>query len=199
MILERLVRKINLRQNRGILVFGNCYKRMSKNSHVVSHSFAFNKDWDQRHLLSKRKHGRLEINDGAKLFLGKGSVMINGATLVSYPNSVLKIGDNVLINSDCEIYCSDRIEIGNDTVISNNCIIRDCDIHKMNNIGPNHKPINIGNHVWIGTNCIILKGVTIGDGSVVGAGSVVTCDVPPKTMIAGNPAKIIKTDIEWER
>ena len=52
--------------------------------------------------------------------------------------------------------------------------------------------------MWIGCNCIILKGVTIGEGAVVAAGSVVTKDVPPKALVGGNPAKIIKSDVFWK-
>ncbi|QEM10527.1 acyltransferase [Mucilaginibacter rubeus] len=56
----------------------------------------------------------------------------------------------------------------------------------------NTKPIKISSNAWIGMNCIILKGVTIGEGAIVGAGSVVTKDVPPWTIVGGNPAKVIK-------
>ena len=57
----------------------------------------------------------------------------------------------------------------------------------------NSKPIKICDDAWIGMNCIILKGVTIGEGAIVGAGSVVTKDVPAWTVVAGNPAKVVKT------
>lgn len=60
-------------------------------------------------------------------------------------------------------------------------------------------PVKICNKVWIGFNSIILKGVTIGEGSIVGAGSVVTKDVPPWTIVAGNPARIIREIPENER
>ena len=60
------------------------------------------------------------------------------------------------------------------------------------------KPITIENHVWIGAGATILKGVTLGEGCVVGAGSVVTKDVAPHTIVAGNPAKVIKRDINWK-
>ena len=58
-------------------------------------------------------------------------------------------------------------------------------------------PITIGDRVWIGCRAIILAGVTIGEGSVVAAGSVVTRDVPPGTLVAGNPAKVIRETGPW--
>nr|WP_285849381.1 DapH/DapD/GlmU-related protein [Niallia taxi] len=54
-------------------------------------------------------------------------------------------------------------------------------------------PITVGNDVWIGGSCVILAGITIGDNSIVAAGSVVTKDVPANTVVAGNPAKVIKS------
>lgn len=68
--------------------------------------------------------------------------------------------------------------------------------HSINGKNP-VAPISIGNHVWIGTNAIILKGVDIGDGAVVAAGAVVTRSVPPRCIVAGNPAKIVKENVEW--
>ena len=59
-------------------------------------------------------------------------------------------------------------------------------------------PVSIGNHVWIGAEAIILKGVTIGDGAVIGAGSVVTRDVESCAIVVGNPARVIKRNIRWE-
>ncbi len=198
MFIERIRRKINLRRHRGIYIFGNCFYFVSKKSSVRSDGFAFNKDWDQKYIRTKRKHGRFEINDGAQISLGNNSSMMSGGTIVAFENSSITIGNNVLLNNNCEIYSSDKITIGDDTVISNNCIIRDCDIHKI--IGRiNHKPISIGKHVWIGTNCIVLKGVTIGDGAIIGAGSIVVKDVPSRAMVAGNPAIIVKENVEWER
>jgi len=60
------------------------------------------------------------------------------------------------------------------------------------------QPISIGNHVWIGINATILKGVTIGDGAIIAAGAVVTRDIPASCMAAGVPASVIKNNISWE-
>ena len=59
-------------------------------------------------------------------------------------------------------------------------------------------PIMIGDHVWIGFGATILGGVTIGDGAIVAAGAVVTKDVPPKALVGGVPAKVLRSDIEWK-
>ena len=60
------------------------------------------------------------------------------------------------------------------------------------------KPVYIGKKVWIGVGAIILKGVTIGDGAIIGAGSVVTKDIPAGCLAIGNPAKVIKENVEWK-
>jgi len=73
----------------------------------------------------------------------------------------------------------------------------DTDYHSINHQELS-RPVIIGDHVWIGCKSTILKGVTIGDGSVIAANSVVTKDVPPKALVGGIPSKIIKKDIEWE-
>lgn len=83
-------------------------------------------------------------------------------------------------------------------VISENVTIRDSDNHILNdNTDKITQPIIIGNHVWIGMNVTILKGVSIGDGAVIAAGSLVAKDVPPNTLVAGVPARIIKNDVQW--
>jgi acetyltransferase-like isoleucine patch superfamily enzyme len=65
--------------------------------------------------------------------------------------------------------------------------------------GGEDAPIEIGNNVWIGFRSTILKGVTIGQGAIIGANSVVTRDVPPFSVVAGNPAKLIAEGIQWRR
>lgn len=91
--------------------------------------------------------------------------------------------------------------IGDDCIIAMGTVIRDNDGGRHRILSPdytNAKPVRIGNHVWLGENSMALKGVTIGDGAVIAASSVVTKDVPPHCLVAGSPAKVIRENIEWE-
>lgn len=117
--------------------------------------------------------------------------------IVKFPEKLF-IGNNVIINRNVFITARDYIYIGNDVLIGQNTIINSGN-HNFSNPnmpistqGHSSNKIIIGNDVWIGANCSVLKGVKIGDGAVIGAGSVVTKDVAPYTIVAGVPAKKIK-------
>lgn len=103
------------------------------------------------------------------------------------------IGDITGFNFGVDIYASTSIEIGPRTMVGPMVVIHDTNFHP---IGQGDKtrsaPIKIGADVWLGRGAIILPGVEIGDFSVVGAGSVVTRDVPPRTLVAGMPAKPVR-------
>jgi NDP-sugar pyrophosphorylase family protein len=108
------------------------------------------------------------------------------------------IGQRTIIN------VTDRVEIGERCSISWDCNIMDTDFHRirMTNDEPDRvvsAPVHIGDNVWIGTGCIILKGVTIGSNCVIGAGSVVTKDIPSNSLVAGNPAGVIRQIAGWSR
>jgi len=111
----------------------------------------------------------------------------------------IQIGDNCGF-SGVAIYCSTHIQIGNNLTCGGNVSIWDTDFHPINfEYRKNHivkyvkrDPIYIGDDVFIGANSIILKGVVVGDRSVIAAGSVVTGEVPSDQMWAGNPAKLIR-------
>lgn len=113
-------------------------------------------------------------------------------------NGKLKIDNNTVINSSTIIGCYESIEIGKDVMIAPRCYILDVD-HNYNNKelpiskqGYSFSPVKIEDGVWLGTQVVITKGVTIGKGSVVASNSVVTKDIPPFCVVAGVPAKIVK-------
>ena len=107
----------------------------------------------------------------------------------------IKIGKHVFINSACcfqdqgGIEIGDNVQIGHQTVIAT--LNHDLNPEKRWNMLP--APVKIGNNVWIGSHATILSSVTVGDNAVVAAGAVVTKDVPANTVVAGVPAKVIKT------
>ena len=92
--------------------------------------------------------------------------------------------------------CAETVIIGANTLVGGGTCIYDTDFHpvslkdRQQKTPPNTSPVRIGKNVFIGGHCIILKGVTIGEGSVVGAGSVVTSEIPENEVWAGNPAKL---------
>ena len=115
------------------------------------------------------------------------------------PGAIITIGENTRIHGSC-IHAWKQITIGNNCLIAANCNIIDSNGHETIMYNPGErinsqdkpKPINIGSNVWIGMNSIILPGVTVGEGSIIAAGSIVTKDVMPHTIVGGNPAKLIK-------
>lgn len=154
-----------------------------------------NKDYDNNP--KNYKYGYLNINKNSVFQVNKKLILRPGVRLEIEDNAKLEIGD-CSINFDSKIYCFDNITIGNNVIISENVIIRDSDNHSINKSEVS-SPILIKDNVWIGMNSMILKGVTIGEGSVIAAGSVVIKDVPNNCLVAGVPAKIIKTNIKWEK
>jgi len=114
------------------------------------------------------------------------------------PNARLVIGDDFGMTGGA-LVCEEAITIGNRVNIGANTVVADTDFHPLNPqtrierpIDGATAPIHIGDDVFIGMQVLILKGVTIGERSVIGAGSVVTRDIPPDVIAAGNPAKVIR-------
>lgn len=120
-----------------------------------------------------------------------------GADIILFNNAKLVLGDNSFINSDCKIRCHEQITIGENCAISHDFTVMDSNAHELNG-NRNTKPVHIGNHVWIGTRVTILCGVTVGDGAVIAAGSLVTKDVPSGSLVGGVPAKVLKEQVIWK-
>lgn len=106
----------------------------------------------------------------------------------------ISLGKNVFINACCKFQDQAGIEIGNNVLIGHSVVIATLnhDFNIENRMSMFAKKVKIGNDIWIGSNVTILPGITINDGAIIAAGSVVTKDVEKNTIVAGNPAKVIK-------
>jgi acetyltransferase-like isoleucine patch superfamily enzyme len=112
-----------------------------------------------------------------------------------YNHKNISIGKRCSFGGEVQLHAYDEITIGDDCLFAYGVILTTAG-HDYKETRMNHsiikKPITICDNVWLGVNAIILPGVTIGNGAVIGAGSVVTKDVPPNVVVIGNPAKILK-------
>jgi maltose O-acetyltransferase len=171
--------------------------------------------WWERLLLS-----RLEVAGGVNLQVplrvdGAGSLFIGRGNSFGYRaaprdgdggillqprerGAVIRIGDGNWFSNNTSVVASERIEIGAHCQIGDHVAIYDSDFHEIapatrtRSAGPS-APVIIGNNVWLGSRVIVLKGVTIGDNSIVGAMGLVTRSIPPNSIAAGVPAKVIRT------
>lgn len=129
-------------------------------------------------------------------FCGNELKILNRVTIYKPEN--ISIGERCGINSNVWINGSGGISIGDDVLIGPNVLIHSAN-HNFDRIdtpinlqGWTFKAVTIEDNVWIGANAIILPGIHIGTGSVIGAGSVVTKNIPPFSVALGNPAKVVK-------
>ena len=149
-------------------------------------------------------------NDNTKIRIGAQTHLRNQIVIFGFGGELI-IWERCFIGEESRVWSANKIVIGNDVLIAHNVNIMDTNSHEIDyierknvyieiiNNGHQNRlgniltaPIVIEDHVWIGFNCIILKGVTIGKGAIIAAGSVVTKNVPPFTLVGGNPAKVIK-------
>jgi galactoside O-acetyltransferase len=166
-------------------------------------------------IYNKRKINSLGINSDLYCLIEKrnfesqinigNNCLINGRLVTETTESKINIKNNVFIGGRTILDCKNEIEIFDNVLISYECILADHDSHSSSsyervddlqkfksnfmdwNLVPSRK-ITIKKNAWICTRSIILKGVTVGEGSIVASGSVVTKDVPDYTLVAGNPA-----------
>lgn len=110
-------------------------------------------------------------------------------------SAFIQIGDNTGINGSV-IASAEKIIIGKDVLIGYNCYICDTNNHVIDPIErhtgkPETGPIKIGDNVWLGLNVVVLRGVTIGENSIIGANSLVLADIPPNVIAMGNPCRVV--------
>jgi acetyltransferase-like isoleucine patch superfamily enzyme len=157
-------------------------------------------------------HGRVVLDGDMPLVYGPGDIVIGDGVIISnrntwvvglkvYPDAKLEIGNRVTLGYMNLISVAKSVRIGNDCLFAGEVKILDNNSHSLDYVQRRANaplepedvaPVVIEDDVWIGTNCMVLKGVTIGRGAVIAAGAVVTKDVPPFTVAAGNPARVIK-------
>lgn len=159
----------------------------------ILNRFKFNKSGK---LLRMEKGVRVMKNNGA-VTVGDRVLLHRHVKLSAYGGKI-EIGSNTYIGDRTEIHSGESVKIGSGVNIAWDCNVLDRDYHAFESESEVTKPVEICDRVWIGARSIILKGVTIGEGSVVAAGSVVTRSVPPKCLVAGNPARVIRENVSWK-
>lgn len=145
----------------------------------------------------KGRPSRLILRENSQ-FIVEGHVqMFEAVKIELLPGAKLVVGNNTYVNHDTFIRCRSTIIIGDNCSIAYGVLIQDSDYHVVYSKNGTPKletlPIIIENNVWIGAKAIVLKGVRIGEGAIIGAGSIVTKDVPPYSLVVGNPAIVVKS------
>lgn len=186
------------------ILFNFIKGKCSKSSLLINNCHSSKFIWNKKSTiqlkgrLKLREKSKIEIHENASLIINGDVDIFQDATITCLKGSLLTIGSG-FINTRSHILTAKEIHIGKDCAIGCDVIIRDYDFHYLDRPGYQvMKPINIGNHVWIGQRAMILKGVTIGDGSIIAAGAIVTHDVPANCIAAGIPAKVIQNNIHWK-
>ena len=145
----------------------------------------------------------LEALDSGRLEVGEGTLFEPGCWLTLAAEARIRIGVGCFLNQGVMLAAMELIEIGDHVMFANNCFVGDADHAYDHPTKPityqgfrARGPVRIGSNCWFGVNCVVTGGVTIGDRCVVGSNSVVTKDLPPATIAAGAPAKVIR-EIEF--
>ena len=133
--------------------------------------------------------GRMTIGDRVRLVSTVAQL-----ELVTIAGGHLEIGNNVFINYGSSLVASAHVRIGDDCLIGTHVMVMDCDFHRIEDKAwdTTGEPIVIEDRAWLGNRSMVLKGVRVGHDAVVAAGSVVTKDVEPRTVVAGVPAIVVK-------
>jgi acetyltransferase-like isoleucine patch superfamily enzyme len=152
---------------------------------------------------SVRLQGRVQLSGCGDVVLGEG-VRLSGTVvpieLVTYTSGCIAIGNHSFINYGSSIAARVSVKIGSHCHLGHYTFVMDNDQHDVlrHMELPPSDPVVIEDHVWIGSKAIVLPGVRIGSRAVIGAGSIVTKDIPPRTVAAGNPARVLRHLTELE-
>jgi acetyltransferase-like isoleucine patch superfamily enzyme len=146
----------------------------------------------------------LEALDDGRLRIGAATLLEPGCWLTLAPEAEIEIGEGCFLNRNTMIAAQARVTIGDHVMFANGCFVGDAE-HRFDDPelpvtwqGFTSKgPVSIGDNCWFGVNCAVSSGVTVGERCVVGANSVVTRDLPPRTVCAAAPARVIR-EIEFK-
>lgn len=176
---------------------------MSLEAHVDNVAAVLRAQWHFRHAtrvgLRVRLYGKAAIKNRGTLVVGDRVRLFSTVATLQLEvghGAALHIGDRTLINYGSSIGATQLVRIGERCNIGTHCILIDNDFHSLEperrDEVPPSAPIVLRDNVWLGARVIVLRGVTIGEGSVVAAGSVVTRDVEPRSLVGGVPAKLLR-------
>jgi len=146
---------------------------------------------------SVRLRGRVQLSGGGEVVLGEG-VSLNGTVvpveLVTYTSGRIEIGNYTFVKYGSSIAARASVKIGSHCLLGHYTFVMDNDQHDVikHSVLPQSDPVIIEDHVWIGSKVVVLPGVRIGSRAVIGAGSIVTKDIPPRCVAAGNPARVLR-------
>jgi acetyltransferase-like isoleucine patch superfamily enzyme len=147
-----------------------------------------------------RLSGRPMIHNGGTMLIGDRVRLVSTAAtleLATIGTGTLHIGERTFVNYGTSISASELVRIGPRCNIGTHCLLIDNEFHRLEperrTETPESRPIVLGENVWLAARVIVLPGVTIGDGSVIGAGSVVTRDIPARCVAVGIPARVVRT------
>lgn len=116
----------------------------------------------------------------------------SGVRIEVAPGGHLSIGKGTYLNRNTTVVCHDSVTIGEYCKVAYDVVIMDTDEHPVPGSARLTAPVVIEDGAWLGARTIVLKGVTVGAGAIVGAGSIVTRDIPPRAIAAGQPAKVLR-------
>jgi maltose O-acetyltransferase len=144
-----------------------------------------------------RVYGRPRITNLGQIVIGDKFRFFSQTVtseMVTHPGGRIEIGSNVFINYAASLSAHRLVRIGDGCQLGSYACLMDNDYHRVEDRSQpgQSDPIVLGNNVWLGVRVIVLKGVTIGENAVIGAGSVVTRDIPANCLAAGVPAKVIR-------
>jgi acetyltransferase-like isoleucine patch superfamily enzyme len=171
---------------------------------------AYHRVWAERFLVPQFD----AVGDGL-VFFGPQHVEVNGPRVVlghnvhmmatpdrrirftvhAEPGGCIDVGDSVIVLPGVRISSATGVRIGRNCMLATNCYLSDADWHDVydrTSAPGSCAPVELHDNVWIGDSALVCKGVTIGENSVIGAGAVVTSNIPPNVIAAGNPARVIK-------